>query len=436
MGLIVPKGWPGKDNLTAARTLIRLLNEYFFQTHEGIGNTNFEGHELQYFSPFHRFWERNHRVIIDAIIDRSQAKIAAKSLSEAVKKYGDSILRVTHETHGLPPTAIAQVRFFTANQDFRQPPEDPYKNYKKDPRRFDAAAIAADPARFLQVLGATRLSQTDKRLDFARNAAGFLLDGQIPAYDVASRYHNDAGSIKDVLTQIPNAGYGAKKANMFVRDMVELGVWPHLRNTETIDVASDINTMKLALRTRILRTEIPLISSFLDVFSHQYAYVDEASAQAWRAVWEEWKKLDTETAPRFPGQMDFLLYRIGREYCLQNLVKYECPQGHTFYHFGAGLRNCRVCALEAQRSRATPVAKLLPCQVHSKELPRVGGVVSLPEGNLLRTFNGVCILEGTCMPKSSVFHTFDPPKSISIKGQTGWTNSYAWKERGGGGMMG
>ncbi len=32
--------------------------------------------------------------------------------------------------------------------------------------------------------------------------------------------------------------------------------------------------------------------------------------------------------------------------------------------------------------------------------------------------------------------SLNPPKSIYIKGQTSWTNSYAYREKGGGGMMG
>ncbi len=55
------------------------------------------------------------------------------------------------------------------------------------------------------------------------------------------------------LVNTPNMGYGLKKANMFIRDMVELKVWSALENFDKIDVASDINTMKLALRTRIYR---------------------------------------------------------------------------------------------------------------------------------------------------------------------------------------
>jgi hypothetical protein len=339
-------------------------------------------------------------------------------------------LSVTHQTCGLRPQAVAQVRFFTANQDFREPPEDQFSKYLDDPTRFGAHEIADDPADFLRFLGTTRLSQTDKRLDFARNAARFLLDNGMTAYEIARHYGNDALRIRDALVNAPNIGYGPKKANMFIRDMVELGVWPSLEHFDEIDVASDINTMKLALRTSILQTDIPLVSSFLDIFCYQYGCIDEVSARAWRVVWEEWRSLDAESAPRSPCLMDFLLYRVGREYCKDNVVQYRCTRGHVFYHFGARLCKCRMC-----RSPAVPLKRMLPCQVKARDLPREEGVLLLPEGDLLRIFDGVCILEEVCQPRTEAFRLLDPPKSISVKGQTSWTSAYADQERGGGGMM-
>jgi len=222
----------------------------------------------------------------------------------------------------------------------------------------------------------------------------------------------------------------------FIRDMVELGVWPGLRHFDRVDVASDINTMKLALRTRILQTDIPLLSSFLDIFCHQYECIDRMSAQAWRAVWEEWQKVDPSTAPSSPCQMDFLLYRIGREYCREIVVQYVCERGHTFYHFGGRLRNCRVCQRSGERVRAHAGARFLPCQLDSRDLPREDGQLLLKNSDLLKTFDGVCILETTCQPKTESFRVLNPPRSISVRGRTSWTDSYAYRDRGGGGMMG
>ena len=61
-------------------------------------------------------------------------------------------------------------------------------------------------------------------------------------------------------------------ASITLEDKKQVSVTPQINNPteniqdnfDKIDVASDINTMKVAFRTRILKTEIPLVSSFLD----------------------------------------------------------------------------------------------------------------------------------------------------------------------------
>ncbi|NMX22048.1 hypothetical protein C5S30_06385 [ANME-1 cluster archaeon GoMg4] len=436
IGIPLPESWAALNEVQIAQRFLEKLNEYFFQTYEGIGTTTFNNEELQYFSEFHEFWEIHHKEILNVKIDEVQVELAAQALSQATRKYGVKIFKVTRNTFGLPPQAIAKVRFFTANQDFREPPENQFEKYFEDNNKFDAEEINEDPESFLMFLGVTRLSQTDKRRDFAYNAAQFLLEKDISAYDIATYFDNDAIQIREALVKAPNMGYGYKKANMFIRDMFELGVWQTLENFDKIDVASDINTMKLALRTRILQTEIPLLSSFLDEFCYQYGYLDEMSASAWRTVWEKWKHSDPKTAPPSPCKMDFLLYRIGREYCKDMTVQYTCENGHIFYHFGTQLKICPICRREGTRTTVRVIKKELPCQVNSDNLPRVHGNLLLKDDNLLTCFDGVCIFEKVCKPKNEKFCAFNPPKSISIKGKTSWTNSYAYRERGGGGMMG
>jgi hypothetical protein len=436
IGIALPTKWTSSSDIEVAQLFLKGMNEFFFQTYPGIGKTGLDGDEQQYFSEFHKFWEKHHKEILNPRINRAQARCVAECLSEAIKAYGGSILEVANHTHGIPGAAVAQVRFFTANQDFRELPKDSYGAYLKDSTRFDANEIYRDPARFLQFIGVTRNSQNDKRMDFAKNAATFLIDRNISAFQIAPTFQNDARLIRQALMDFPNMGYAFKKANMFVRDMVELKVWPVLANFEVIDVASDRNVMKLALRTRILETDIPLLSSFLDIFGYQYSCVDEMSANAWRAVWEEWRNFDVSTAPAFPCRLDFLLFRIGREYCKDNLVEYECEHGHKFFNFNALAKLCRICKQNKARGKATPVRWMLPCQVNASELPREDGVLMLKAANLLRVFNGSCIFEKACQPKQEAFQILDPPKSISIIGQTGWTRSYASRERGGGGMMG
>lgn len=436
IGFELPSDWQHLPEVEVSRRFLAGVNEYFFQTHKGIGTTRFQGEELQYFSEFHKFWEKNHAAILDAQVSEEQARKAAQALAAAIRKYGNGILGLTAATHGLPPQDLASVRFLTANQDFREPPEDQFRRFLEDPTRFAPSVVADDPVGFLSFLGMARLSQTDKRTDYARNAARFLLENGGTAYGLAKRYGDDVVLIREALVCAPNIGYGAKKANMFLRDMMEMGVWPGLRNVDALDVASDINTMQLALRTRIVETAMPLLSSFLDIFCYQYSEIDRVSALAWRRVWEHWRRTDPDTAPAAPASMDFLLYRMGREHCKDNLVAYVCDLGHEFNYFGARLRLCPICTTNSKRSALRVAGRRLPCQVAPEDLPRSHGKLAISDQQLLNVFDGQCIFTSVCDPCSEAFIASDPPKSISIKGQTGWTNSYSDKDRGGGGMMG
>jgi len=432
-GIFIVDDWDKvSDDVVLARHILERLNAHFHETFDGNGIGTLNEQEYQYIPDFHKYWETHHAEIINAKIDRAQAKLAAHALHDAYIKYGENIFDVTLNTRGLSKQAIAQARFFTANQDFREPPEDQFGKFLDDDTQFDARTIESDPADFLQFLGMSRLSQNDKRLDFAKHAAEFLLKKNINAFQIAEHFENDAQKIRAGFLESVGMGYGRKKTDMFIRDMTVLGVWQNLSNMNVIDVASDRNTMKLALRTRILQTEIPLLSSFLDIFGYQYGYIDAMSAAAWRTVWEEWKIIEPKTAPIAPCMMDFLLYRIGREYCDDKLVEFVCENGHRFFHFGARLKLCRQC-----RATLTPVRRLIPCQTQAEKLPRnENGLLLLDESNLLRTFDGVCIFESACRPKTDDFRKLSPPKAISIVGRTGWTDSYAFKDEGGGGMMG
>ena len=433
IGISLPDDWEIiTDEIALAQRVLEKLNEYFFQTYDEIGTTKLNDKEFQYFSDFHKYWESHHAEIINARIDRQQARVAAHALHEARLKYGETIFDVTLNTRGLSKQAIAQVRFFTANQDFRESLEDQFGKYFEDNTQFDAGAIADAPADFLKFLGMARLSQNDKRLDFAKHAAEFLIERGITAYEMAAYFDNDAKKIRAGFLANVGMGYGRKKTDMFIRDMAAFGVWKNLTNMQEIDVASDRNTMKLALRARILQTDISLLSSFLDIFGYQYGYIDAMSAAAWRTVWEEWKIIAPSKAPSAPCMMDFLLYRIGREYCEDRLVEFICENGHRFFHFGARLKLCPEC-----RAALTPVRRLIPCQAQVEQLPRdEDGALRLDKSNLLRAFDGRCIFESTCRSKSSDFRKLSPPKAISIIGRTGWTDSYAFKDEGGGGMMG
>ena len=433
VGLEFPSDFDESSNeIVLAQKILTQLNEYFFQTNEGIGNTKLNEKTYQYFSEFHKYWESRHSEIINAKINENKVNSASESLNNALINYGNDIFKVTLNTHGLSQQAIANVRFFTAIQDFRIPPENQFEKYIEDSAQFEPKNIYANPSRFLDFLGLARLSQSDKRIDFAKNAARFLMEKNISPFQIARYFNNDAKLIHNAFLENVGMGYGNKKTDMFIRDMLALEIWPDLKNIESINVASDRNTMKLALRTGILQTDIPLLTSFLDIFGYQYEYIDLTSALSWRAVWEKWHKKYPSIAPSSPCLIDFLLYRIGREYCNDIVVQFICEEKHEFYYFGAKKKICNICGKEV-----IPLKRMLPCQLESTLLPRnEDNTLMLKDSNLLRKFDGVCIFEPTCNPKDESFQKLSPPKSISIIGKTSWIESYSSKNEGGGGMMG
>jgi len=45
-------------NIDEVRHIISKINEYFYTNYEGIGYTKFSDKEFEYFSEFHKFWEK------------------------------------------------------------------------------------------------------------------------------------------------------------------------------------------------------------------------------------------------------------------------------------------------------------------------------------------------------------------------------------------
>ena len=198
-----------------------------------------------------------------------------------------------------------------------------------------------------------------------------------------------------------------------------------MKNMDAIDVASDRNTMRVALRLGILSSGIPLLSSLLDIFGYQYGLVDEKSAEAWRRVWEEWEKLSLDACPESPTMMDYLLYRTGQT-CFNGLVfEYHCTKypNHIFYR---GSRQTKLCP-----------------SCRSKAIPKEGVLAALADTRGAEIPN--CPLDISCRGKCHWNELasedlervkLEPPKSISILGRTSWESARATKEQGAGGIMG
>ena len=357
-------------NFETKRRVISALNEFLFQSYDGIGTTEALDDEFDYFSDFHRFWEAHHEDVIGIeIAAPSRCQEVASVLDRIRRTQGASVFGLPAVTKGLTREQVALVRFFTANQDFRESiPLDIYEKFARNPDRLDTKRIAESPDNFISFLGVTGLSQNDKRVSFTKKAAEFLLANNISPFQLAELNENNAERIRSMLESNQGIGYKRKKADMFIRDMYVLDVWPKLSNIDAIDVASDRNTMRVSLRLGLVTSKIPLLSSFLDIFSYQYGLVDVASAEAWRAVWKEWRTLSPETSPHSPAMMDYMLYRMGQT-CFGDLVfQYRCTDNnsHVFYRSSRRTKKCEVCGESASPEEGILTALV---DIGSAEIP-------------------------------------------------------------------
>ncbi|MCX8027088.1 MAG: hypothetical protein N3A62_04440 [Thermodesulfovibrionales bacterium] len=426
-------------NIEDVKTTLSRINEYFFNTHDEIGYTNILEDTFQYFSEFHKFWEIYHMEILNPKIDDTKAMKIAEVLRDIYVKYGKEVFWELYDTSGLEKKDICKIRYLTANQDFRALRDFKYfaQLYIDDPTLFDLNNVYKHPDDFLSAIGITNLSQGDKRSKYASKAAELMINNNIEPYDLLSFCKNDLLKVKELILDNKGSGYGNKKTDMFIRDMVVLGVWENAKNFDKIDVASDINTIKVALRTGLLKTDILLVSSFLDIFCYQYTLIDDKNAQAWRRVWEKWNEgFPPSECIESPCLLDYFVYRvIGKDFCRESLCIFECEtKAHTFKWHSGRNKTCQICAKDSKREKAYVIKKVMPCtddegQIFFKNSPFVRG-----ENAILKELKA-CPFEDICGSKTNSFRKLNPPKSISILGQTGWESAKTNAVEGGGGLM-
>ncbi|MBQ3189341.1 MAG: hypothetical protein IJB60_07925 [Bacteroidaceae bacterium] len=426
-----------KKDLTIeqAREVVKLINEFLYCSNPAETDTiNIFGNAWRYISDFHKYWEKQHKNILDCKINEAKCEQVADALHQVYITTKGKAFSDIYDTCGLTLEQVCQVRMLTANQDFRGSRNfnELAEIYIGDHSIFDAESISKEPESFVKVLKLSNLSQNDKRISYAKNIAEFVLKYKCTPFEIITKFNNDVYDLRNALIHCNGAGYGNKKADMFIRDMVVLGIWKDVSGFDKIDVASDINTIKVALRTGIISTAIPLVSSFLDIFCHQYSYMDEMNALAWRKVWEVWKTKYSMDTIESPCLIDYFVYGvIGKQFCKEILVYFECEQhGHNFYWHSANNKTCQICFKEGRgRIPAKAIKKMMPCLLDegSIAITKTKYVMSLPEDEIIEQ----CPFKDICGENKKLM----PPKSISILGQTGWTTAYTEKDAGGGGLM-
>ena len=417
-----------------ARKVVKSINDFLYTNYPSIGETFSLDEYQEYFSDFHKFWEAHHEEILDCKVDDEKCKLVAEALHSIYVRTNGDAFRELYDTCGLRKEDICRVRFLSANQDFRGSRNfsELAEIFRTDNSIFDEEVIYSNPIEFVKNIGVSQLSQNDKRISYAKNISKFLIDNNSSPYGLLDVYGKDLKKLREAIIACNGAGYGNKKTDMFLRDMVVLGVWREVIGFDLLDVASDVNTIKVALRTGIIKTEIPLVSSFLDIFCYQYGYIDAMNVKAWRRVWEMWKEEYSEECIESPCLIDYFVYNvIGKQFCGEKLYIYECEtKEHTFGWHSYKNTKCQTCLKNGIKNiKATKLYNVMPCchpegYVAILESPYVR---SLPEEQKFSE----CPFTNICQENRKL----QPPKSISILGKTGWTSAYTRKDEGGGGLM-
>ena len=160
--------------------------------------------------------------------------------------------------------------------------------------------------------------------------------------------------------------------------------------------------------------------------------IETMNASAWRRVWEIWNEKYPAECIESPCLIDYFVYNvIGKQFCKEILYQFECEtHAHTFMWHSGRNKTCQVCLKNGiKKVKAQPIARMMPCSneegyVAIQETPYV---LSLPDEQKISE----CPFKEICQENRYL----QPPKSISILGQTGWTTAYARKNEGGGGLM-
>ena len=422
-------------SIQEARKVVKNINDFLYTNYSDIGNTYVLGGYREYFSDFHKFWEKHHKNILNCQISDEKCELVADALHDVFVKTNGTAFKDSYNTYGLEKPEICRIRLLTANQDFSGSLEfEQLANiYKVDNSIFDERLIYSEPSRFISEIKISNKSQNDKRIVYAQNISKFLLEKKCTPYELIDYYNRDVYQLRKELISYNSAGYGNKKADMFIRDMVVLGVWNNVKGFDKIDVASDVNTIKIALRTGIIKSEIPLVSSFLDIFCYQYEYIDSMNAKAWRRVWEIWNKKYPTECLKSPCLIDYFIYNvIGKQFCKEILYYFRCERhGHVFKWHSSLNKTCQICYKNGVKERvpAKLIDKRIPCvdEEGSIAILHTKYVSGLPTEKKMTEcpFKNICINS----------RTLQPPKSISILGRTGWTTAYTRTGEGGGGLM-
>ena len=181
------------DEHELAAKILNEINRFLYQTNSAL--------DREYISEFHKYWKENHfQILKPEIVDEKCLEVA--HILEQI--YCNNNIRVQHDTLNLTNHQIANVRFFTAIQDFKidiGARVNPFQLYNINQGYFNPQEIVENELlvdEFLNQLGAD--SQRDKRKRWMQNAAQLLNDKyESDAFKINESHQGDVLSIKDAL---------------------------------------------------------------------------------------------------------------------------------------------------------------------------------------------------------------------------------------------
>ncbi|PIU67631.1 MAG: hypothetical protein COS84_04340 [Armatimonadetes bacterium CG07_land_8_20_14_0_80_40_9] len=374
-----------EDEYELAANVLNEINRFLYQKKATLPS--------EYISEFHKYWEENHEKILSPNINPNGECLAVAKVLEGI--YKNNTIKVQLDTIDLNKEEIANVRFFTAIQDFNidlQAKVNPFEFYRNNPDCFNPSKILQNDLlidTFLSKIGAD--AQRDKRKPWMKESAKLLLEKYAASAYKINDFHNaDVLEIKKALVKEQKCGFSEKKTDMLLRDMVDMGVWKYCKNIDKINVMSDKNTMRVSLRTGILQFRIPLLTSYLDVYCKQYELVDRYNQLAWREVWNVWDTIENNHRPQTPASIDYFIFRMGKLACKKS-------------------------------TRRCPPSKPYP-------LKRLESLVL--QDRLIFDKDFYCVFSSICEQDRKILNA---PNSISIEGRTGWKSGKT-NEGGGGGI--
>ena len=191
-----------KDEYELAANILSEINKFLYQKKENL--------PPEYISEFHEYWEENHEKVMFPKINPNRECLYVASVLENI--YKNNTIKVQLDTLDLTKEEIANVRFFTAIQDFNidvHARSNPFEFYMRHPDCFNPEKVMRNDLlvdELLNFLGAE--SQRDKRKPWMINSAKLLVEKySSSAYKINDIHNGDVIEIVQALTEEERYGF-------------------------------------------------------------------------------------------------------------------------------------------------------------------------------------------------------------------------------------